>query len=351
MNVRRFAQSAIAMAVAGIINHSAIAQEATDKGLILSIGASYNALDSYRELDNSFAQKIGAGYRLNDRFSIAGIYSQYTTDHKNGGDVDLKSYRLDTFYDLTPWNGELTPYLVAGIDELQEKPDAGEKRDDTRMNAGAGVRKALTPNLSLQGDVRVVRSLDYNQTESMFNVALNWTFGSVSQTAPKATEVNPVTRETVASIQPAISVDSDQDGIQDTVDLCPGTITGAAVDQTGCVPMEEINLLVTFDFDSDAISSSAMSMIGKMGDFMTRYPDVKIRIKGHTDNQGHEDYNQVLSTKRADAVRESLIDQYKIDGDRIESIGFGEIEPVTSNMTKEGRQQNRRVVAEVIPVK
>lgn len=51
MKVRSFAHSAIAMAVAGIISHSAIAQEVVDKGITLSIGASYNALDSYRGLD------------------------------------------------------------------------------------------------------------------------------------------------------------------------------------------------------------------------------------------------------------------------------------------------------------
>lgn len=348
MKVRNFAHSAIAMAVAGIISHSAFAQDVTDKGVMLSIGASYNALDSYRKLDDSLAQEIGAGYRLNDRFSFSAIYSQYTTDQKSGGDVDLKSYRLDAFYDLSPWNGELTPYLVTGIDELQEKPDGGEKRNDTRMNMGAGVRKALTPNLSLQGDIRAVRSLDYNQTEGMFNVALNWTFGRASQPAQNTSEVAQITRETVASKQPIPAVDSDQDGVQDTVDLCPATIPGATVDQQGCVPMEEINLLVTFGFDSDTISTGATSMISKVGDFMTRYPDVKIRIEGHTDSSGHKDYNQTLSTRRADAVRQSLIDQYQIDSHRIESIGLGEVEPFTSNMTKEGRKQNRRVVAEVI---
>ncbi|WP_066014276.1 OmpA family protein [Endozoicomonas atrinae] len=348
MNVRRFAQSAIAMTVAGFISHSAIAQEVVDKGIILSIGASYNALDSYRELDNSFAQEIGAGYRFNDRFSIAGVYSQYTTDHKNSGDVDLKSYRLDAFYDLTPLNNELTPYLVSGIDELQEKPDAGEKRDDTRMNLGVGVRKILTSNLSLQGDVRAVRSLDYNQTESMFTVSLNWTFGRASQPEPQPADVTPVTREPLAAKESAASVDSDQDGVMDTVDLCPGTIPGAVIDQTGCVPMEEINLLVTFGFDSDSISSGAMAMISKMGDFMSRHPDVKIRIEGHTDSRGREEYNQILSTKRADSVRQLLIEKYQIDGHRIESIGFGEIDPVASNITSEGRQQNRRVIAEVI---
>lgn len=81
---------------------------------------------------------------------------------------------------------------------------------------------------------------------------------------------------------------------------------------------------------------------------MNRHPDVNIRIEGHTDSRGHENYNLALSTKRADAVRQSLIDQYKIDGSRIKSIGFGEIEPVASNMTKEGRQHNRRVVTEII---
>ncbi len=62
----------------------------------------YNYLDSYRGLDNDLAPEVGIGYRLNDRFSVEGIYSQYSTDQKTGGDADLKEFRLDAFYDLTP---------------------------------------------------------------------------------------------------------------------------------------------------------------------------------------------------------------------------------------------------------
>lgn len=103
-----------------------------DKGWTFSIGGAYNDLASLRRLDNNLAPEVGAGYRLNDRFSIEGIYSQYSTGQKTGDDADLKEFRLDAFYDLTPWDGSLTPYVVAGISELEADLKAKGEHDDTR---------------------------------------------------------------------------------------------------------------------------------------------------------------------------------------------------------------------------
>jgi outer membrane protein OmpA-like peptidoglycan-associated protein len=76
---------------------------------------------------------------------------------------------------------------------------------------------------------------------------------------------------------------------------------------------------------------------------MDRYPDLRLRIEGHTDNTGSAATNKALSKARAKAVREHLIDAYGISGDRLESDGFGPDKPVAENTTPEGRQQNRRV--------
>ena len=158
------------------------------------------------------------------------------------------------------------------------------------MSLGGGVRKALTSNLSLRGDVRAIRSLDYGQTEGMFNVALTWTFGSVSSPAPQSEPV-PVVEEVTRP------VDSDMDGVVDAQDLCPGTPAGSTVDTTGCIPMEDIDLLVEFGFDSDIINEAELDQVTKMGDFMTRYPDTRIRVVGHTDSKGPAAYNETLSLR------------------------------------------------------
>jgi OOP family OmpA-OmpF porin len=74
---------------------------------------------------------------------------------------------------------------------------------------------------------------------------------------------------------------------------------------------------------------------------------MKVRIAGHTDNIGSEEYNQRLSEARAKAVYEYLISR-GISADRLSYIGYGESRPIDTNETSEGRQNNRRVELEII---
>jgi len=78
------------------------------------------------------------------------------------------------------------------------------------------------------------------------------------------------------------------------------------------------------------------------------YPNVRVEISGHTDNQGGDDYILVLSDKRAKAVMSYLINR-GISADRLVAKGYGKTRPVASNNTAEGRAQNRRV--EITPLR
>ena len=81
--------------------------------------------------------------------------------------------------------------------------------------------------------------------------------------------------------------------------------------------------------------------------FLTENPTVRIRIIGHTDAVGSDEANQILSEGRANAVRDELMVR-GIDGVRVEAEGRGESEPIDTNDTEEGRQNNRRVEFEII---
>src|ERR1041385_5343845 len=72
------------------------------------------------------------------------------------------------------------------------------------------------------------------------------------------------------------------------------------------------------------------------------YPDLKLEIDGFTDNKGTPEYNMTLSDKRAKAVRDFLVSQ-GVSTDAVTTKGFGESNPVATNATAAGRQQNRRV--------
>ena len=100
---------------------------------------------------------------------------------------------------------------------------------------------------------------------------------------------------------------------------------------------------ILFDVNSDRIRGESTPTLKEIGDMLTQHPDLRLTIEGHTDNTGTPAGNQSLSERRAASVRQFLIDNYKIDGDRLKSAGFGATKPVGPNDTPEGRQNNRRV--------
>ena len=100
---------------------------------------------------------------------------------------------------------------------------------------------------------------------------------------------------------------------------------------------------IFFDVDSDVIRPESGATLEEIGTMLQRHEQMRIAIEGHTDSQGADDYNLKLSERRAAAVVAFLVAEYGIEGDRLTSAGFGETVPATSNDTKEGRQQNRRV--------
>ncbi|HEY8484980.1 MAG TPA: OmpA family protein, partial [Longimicrobiales bacterium] len=81
----------------------------------------------------------------------------------------------------------------------------------------------------------------------------------------------------------------------------------------------------------------------EIGAMLKANPGLRLLIEGHTDNVGNAASNQVLSEKRAAAVKAFLEKEYGIDAGRLEARGFGDMKPVAPNDTPEGRQANRRV--------
>ncbi|MCX4187938.1 OmpA family protein [Methylophaga sp. OBS4] len=141
-------------------------------------------------------------------------------------------------------------------------------------------------------------------------------------------------------------LDSDKDAVADYLDLCPGTPEGTIVDQDGCpLPGETLLSLtgVNFEFDKATLTPEAKQILEEA---VTVLKDtdgiVEVRVEGHTDSIGTEEYNQKLSQARAEAVVEYLTSR-GLDGRNLLPIGMGENFPVADNNTEAGRAANRRV--------
>ncbi len=100
-----------------------------------------------------------------------------------------------------------------------------------------------------------------------------------------------------------------------------------------------------FMFDSFELSEGAQSKLDEFVQILiAQDKGVYLEIQGHTDSTGPEEWNLVLGKKRAEAVRDYLHRKYNIPLHRMEVISYGSDQPVGDNSTKEGREQNRRVV-------
>lgn len=104
---------------------------------------------------------------------------------------------------------------------------------------------------------------------------------------------------------------------------------------------------IFFEFDSYELKPESLVELEKMTQFMVANPGITVRINGHTDNIGDASYNMELSEKRAGTVARFLIDS-GIDSTRVGYAGFGETMPMATNLTEEGRAENRRTEFEII---
>lgn len=142
--------------------------------------------------------------------------------------------------------------------------------------------------------------------------------------------------------------DTDGDGIDDDNDKCPfkaGTKENGGCPGVANDVLDEINKVarnVLFDVNSDNIKASSFSSLNKLAEILKNETELKLDIEGHTDNTGSVRINQVLSGRRALAIKTYLVNQ-GVSTDRLSASGFGSEKPIATNNTEEGRSKNRRV--------
>jgi len=100
---------------------------------------------------------------------------------------------------------------------------------------------------------------------------------------------------------------------------------------------------IYFDFDRDVLRPESEPVLRQIADAMNANPTWKLYVNGHTDSVGGDAHNLDLSNRRAAAVKQALVAQYRIDPSRLTPKGYGATQPKESNDTLEGRARNRRV--------
>jgi OOP family OmpA-OmpF porin len=308
---------------------------------------------------------LGLGYQISKNFAIELNYSKLGSEVINpknvnpfkdvddvtrtvGENLDLELFRVDGIFNLdlnSPWS----PYLALGYARFEQDPQFRSKdgsTDDDMINAGLGIRRALTPAISLRADARAFYNFDNEDVDYAANLGVFYVFGAK---AP-APIIVPGPVEPPAAADPC-ALDDDGDGVNNCDDKCSDTPAGSEVETTGCRILEvpkEIELKVLFDTNEAIVKSEYYEEIKQVADFMAKYPSTSTEIQGHTDSRGKSSYNEGLSQRRADAVLDVLINEYQINPSRIRAVGYGENQLLVSpEVTDEDYQMNRRVIARI----
>lgn len=353
-------------AVAAVIAAPAMADDHSNKWY-LNAGLGYQIFDSAWDLDEAAAVVLGVEKKLTKDWGVEFGASYSDTDNSYGvgaadAEVTFLSASAIRYYNA---GEKLEPYAALGLGMGFINFHTIREEEITQANLGGGFRYALSGPLSLRADARYYYGFDHETDDGIVSLGLSYALGGDSKPAPAP--------------MPAKAADSDADGVADTMDQCPGTPAGVAVDAKGCaldkdgdgVPnyrdkcpntpagrqvdkfgckfvlthTESIKMDVKFPLNSDAIPASQISELKKVADFMKKFSGVKAVVEGHSDSTGAASYNKQLSQRRADAVRNALIKEFGIDASRLSAIGYGEERPIADNSTTAGRQANRRVVA------
>lgn len=335
---------------------------------------------------------LSLGYRFTPSLGLEAHYGRTSTETEilpvispTAVDVRNTRYSVDGYYTFTP-ERTIAPYVLLGVGQTQLKASGFNNNKDTMIDAGVGAFYHLSDTLALRGELRNVHNVDNDLNDQVAMIGVEFALGGkVSQSearsepapAPVVEEPAPQPAATPAPVVAApvdsdgdgvadsldkcastpagakvdaagCPLDSDKDGVADYMDKCPDTKAGAAVDETGCYQMLQkevsIDLNVQFASGKADIQGDASSEIQKVADFMQKYPTVNVTIEGHTDSSGSAAKNKALSQKRADAVKDAIV-KLGVDASRLAAVGYGASQPIADNKTAEGRAKNRRVVA------
>ena len=256
--------------------------------------------DGVQHLETAPVFGIRGGYDFTKNWGAEAVFDYAATEStmNNGRSANFLRYGADALYHFMP-EQKLVPFIAAGFGG-RTIDYTGENNDRTHalFDYGAGLKYFITENLALRGDVRHLIVFDHAQSNVEYGLGLSFLFGG----AKPATA--PPKQEKV------------------------------------CITLE-----IEFDTDKADIKPKYHDEIGKVADFMKKYPDTSGVIEGHTDNVGDYDYNMKLSERRAASVRDYLVEKYGIAPERLSSKGYGYTKPIADNKTSEGRQKNRRIEA------
>lgn len=317
----------------------------------VSVLGSYIKPDNDRADDYGTAMRAMYSHRLSQHWWLepqffAGIFETGV----NGG-TDFYQQGLGADFNYRLFGPEtFSPYIsIGGGVSRNDVFNSSSNEFNGYANAALGLISSpfSKSGLRLRADARYLwDAFEEDYSDLHFSLGL---------TVPIGATRTRIVEKTVVIEKPVVVekslADSDGDGVVDGVDQCPNTLEGLEVNAVGCVETNQVQTVilqgVTFEFNSDRLTANARDILISTADALKGQTDLNVELAGYTDSQGSAAYNRELSQKRANAVRNYLLD-LGVAPKQLTATGYGEANPVRSNDTEEGRERNRRVEFNVV---
>jgi OmpA-OmpF porin, OOP family len=358
-------------------------------------------LDDSRQADDDVGVSLAFGRTLNPQWDVELGTFLSKHDRADNGSLELKGLQLQAKRVFYRGEARVNPFLSVGLANVRSSL-AGDDDAEFTATYGVGLLIDLSPSrndgraIALRGDLGARRAFSGqagtgDTVDYIAGVGLQFSWGGTPTPRIVDMDGDGVTDEfdncpgtpagtAVDSAGCALPLDDDGDGVTNDLDKCPGTPAGAKVDAVGCevvvdgdadgdgildsqdkcpdtpkgervdatgCPFNQELLLqgVKFQTNSAELLPESVPVLDRAVATLKRYPELKIEVAGYTDSRGSDAYNLQLSARRAETVLKYLRDGGVSNA--LTSHGYGEQEPIASNDSDDGRQQNRRVVLRV----
>lgn len=355
--------SSLALFTSALALSGTAAAEQVDQRWHVSPMVGYIWADEDRGVDfDGVAGQINIGNAINEKMDLdfrLQYFDMGDTLEQLGAGIEATWFKSRT--------AKVTPLFTVGAGWINNDFTTNPNADDSFvLDAGLGLQATLNDHgLALRGDIR--QRLDFSDnsaddfSDTMLLVGLVVPVGAKAQPAAAAPtpaqdsdndgvnddkDACPGTLAGVIVDSTGCPKDSDRDGVVDGLDACPNSKKGAVVDRDGCEVKKAADAVTTvtvyFALDSAELSEAAKAKLLDVASTMNKRKYIVAVATGHTDSTGSPEYNLGLSRERANSVKAFLVENGVATANVI-AKGVGEADPTSSNESRSGREQNRRV--------
>jgi outer membrane protein OmpA-like peptidoglycan-associated protein len=303
-------------------------------------------------------------YDIDDSFAVVASYSDMQPYSRTTGEPIrfrpiIGSLRYNLFQHLP-----FTPYLTAGTGvsiNKKEIPNApAVKWDALALQGGVGLEFFINQGTSLGAEALYHNFVADNNNVPYRLVSLvglvNIYFGKGPLTQQAEAEARQARADAEKAQEEARTLAQQQQSQQTQAEADKAAARRKAEELQAQVAQaqSELNQIkqmvaekniapVNFKTGSADLLVQSHATLDKVAETAKKYPNLKLRVEGHTDSTGSAEFNQQLSQERADAVMDYLVQTAGVPADQVVAVGFGQTKPIASNDTAQGRAQNRRV--------